>query len=91
MNCTNRLRHRDDQQPKDLSDIRRVGRGLTGHGVVLLAAWSASAVVNQYGDLASHSAIRRTELSYPRNLGKHNREELLHTVARASLCSLTPF
>ena len=63
----------DEQQPKHLSDIRRVGRGLTGHGVVLLAACSASAVVNQHGDLASHSAICRTELSYPRNLGKHNR------------------
>ena len=73
MNCTNRLQHWDEQQPKHLSDIRRVGRGLTGHGVVLLAAWSASVVVNQHGDLASHSAICRTELSYPRNLGKHNR------------------
>jgi hypothetical protein len=76
MNCTNRLRHRDEQQPKDLSDIRRVGRGLTGQGVVLLAAWSASTVVNQYGDLASHSAICRTELSYPRNVGKHNRARI---------------
>jgi len=38
MNCTNRLPHWDEQQPKYLSDIRRVGRGLTGHGVVLLAA-----------------------------------------------------
>ena len=76
MNCTNRLQHWDEQQPKHLSDIRRVGRGLTGHGVVLLAAWSASAVVNQYGDLASHSAICRTELSYPRNLGKHNRARI---------------
>jgi hypothetical protein len=72
MNCTNRLRHRDEQQPRDLSDIRRVGRGLTGHGVVLLATWSAS-TVNQYGDLASHSAICRTELSYPRNVCNHNR------------------
>jgi hypothetical protein len=72
MNSTNRLRHRDEQQPKHLSDIRRVGRGLTGHGVVLFAAWSASAVVNQHGDLASHSAICRTELSYPRNVDKHN-------------------
>ena len=76
MNCTNRLRRWDEQQPKHLSDIRRVGRGLTGHGVVLLAAWSASAVVNQHGDLASHSAICRTELSYPRNLGKHNRARI---------------
>ena len=76
MNCTNRLQHWDEQQPKHLSDIRRVGRGLTGHGVVLLAAWSASAVVNQHGDLASHSAICRTELSYPRNLGKHNRARI---------------
>ena len=76
MNCTNRLRRWDEQQPKHLSDIRRVGRGLTGHGVVLLAVWSASAVVNQYGDLASHSAICRTELSYPRNLGKHNRARI---------------
>jgi len=33
----------------------------------------ASAVVNQHGDLASHSAICRTELSYPRNVGNHNR------------------
>ena len=41
-----------------------------------LFACSASAVVNQYGDLASHSAIRRTELSYPRNLGKHNRARI---------------
>ena len=40
MNCTNRLRRWDEQQPKHLSDIRRVGRGLTGHGVVLLATWS---------------------------------------------------
>ena len=77
MNCTNRLRRWHEQQPKHLSDIRRVGRGLTGHGVVLLATWSASAVVNQYGDLASHSAICRTELSYPRNLGKHNRVRIL--------------
>ena len=76
MNCTNRLQHWDEQQPKHLSDIRRVGRGLTGHGVVLLAAWSASAVVNQYGDLASHSAICRTELSYPQNVGKHNRARI---------------
>ncbi len=76
MNCTNRLPHWDEQQPKYLSDIRRVGRGLTGHGVVLLATWSASAVVNQHGDLASHSAICRTELSYPRNLGKHNRARI---------------
>jgi hypothetical protein len=76
MNCTNRLQHWDEQQPKHLSDIRRVGRGLSGHGVVLLAACSASAVVNQYGDLASHSAIRRTELSYPRNLGKHSRARI---------------
>ena len=76
MNCTNRLPHWDEQQPKHLSDIRRVGRGLTGHGVVLLATWSASAVVNQHGDLASHSAICRTELSYPRNLGKHNRARI---------------
>jgi hypothetical protein len=76
VNCTNRLRRWDEQQPKHLSDIRRVGR-LTGHGVVLLAAWSASAVVNQHGDLASHSAICRTELSYPRNLGKHNRARIL--------------
>jgi hypothetical protein len=76
MNCTNRLRCWDEQQPKRLSDIRRVGRGLTGHGVVLLAAWSASAVVNQHGDLASHSAICRTELSHPRNLGKHNRARI---------------
>ena len=38
MNCTNRLPHWDEQQPKQLSDIRRVGRGLAGHGVVLLAA-----------------------------------------------------
>jgi len=76
INCTNRLQHCDEQQPKHLSDIRRVGRGLTGHGGVLLAACSASAVVNQYGDLASHSAIRRTELSYPRNLGKHNRARI---------------
>jgi len=74
MNCTNRLRRWHEQQPKHLSDIRRVGRGLTGHGVVLLlAAWSASAVVNQHGELASHSAICRTELSYPRNVDKHNR------------------
>jgi hypothetical protein len=71
MNCTNRLRRWHEQQPKQLSDIRRMGRGLTGHGVILLAASSASAVVNQHGDLASHSAICRTELSYPRNLGKH--------------------
>jgi hypothetical protein len=76
MNCTNRLQHWDEQQPEHLSDIRRVGRGLTGHGVVLLAACSASAVVNQHGDLASHSAICRTELSYPRNLGKHNRARI---------------
>src|ERR1700730_11422284 len=40
MNCTNRLQHWDEQQPKHLSDIRRGGGGLTGHGVVLLAAWS---------------------------------------------------
>src|SRR5258708_2706646 len=76
MNCTNRLPHWDEQQPKHLSDIRRVGRGLTGHGVVLLAAWSGSAVVNQHGDLASHSAICRTELSHPRNLGKHDRARI---------------
>ena len=76
MNCTNRLQRWHEQQPKHLSDIRRVGRGLTGHGVALLAACSASAVVNQYGDLASHSAIRRTELSYPRTLGKHNRARI---------------
>jgi hypothetical protein len=76
MNCTNRLRRWHEQQPKHLSDIRRVGRGLTGHGVVLLAAWSASAVMNQHGDLVSHSAICRTELSYPRNLGKHNRARI---------------
>ena len=76
MNCTNRLPHWDEQQPKHLSDIRHVGRGLTGHGVILLAAWSASAVVNQHGDMASHSAICRTELSYPRNLGKHNRARI---------------
>ena len=76
MNCTNWLLHWDEQQPKHLSDIRRVGRGLTGHGVVLLAAWSPSTVVNQYGDLACHSAICRTELSYPRNLGKHNRARI---------------
>jgi hypothetical protein len=76
MNCTNRLPHWDEQQPKHLSDIRRVVRGLTGHGVVLLATSSASAVVNQHGDLASHSAICRTELSYPRNLGKHNRARI---------------
>jgi hypothetical protein len=76
MNCTNRLRRWHEQQPKHLSDILRVGRGLTGHGVVLLAVWSASAVVNQYGDLASHSAICRTELSYPRNLGNHNRARI---------------
>ena len=75
MNCTNRLQHWDEQQPKHLSDIRRMGRGLTGHGVVLLA-WSESTVVNQHGDLASHSAICRTELSYPRNVGKHNRARL---------------
>jgi hypothetical protein len=37
MNCTNRLRRWHEQQPKHLSDIRRVGRGLTGHGVVLFA------------------------------------------------------
>lgn len=42
MNCTNRLRPWHEQQPKDLSDIRRVGRGLTGHAVALLATWSAS-------------------------------------------------
>jgi hypothetical protein len=42
INCTNRLPDWDEQQPKHLSDIRRVGRGLTGHGVVLLATWSAS-------------------------------------------------
>jgi len=36
MNCTNRLPHWDEQQPKHLNDIRRVERGLTGHGVVLL-------------------------------------------------------
>jgi hypothetical protein len=47
MNCTNRLQRWDEQQPKHLSDIRRVRRGLTGHGVVLLAVWSASAVVDQ--------------------------------------------
>jgi hypothetical protein len=76
MNCTNRLQHWDEQQPKHLSDIRRVGRGLTGHGVVLLAAWSTSAVVNQYGDLACHSAICRTELSYPQNVVKHNRARI---------------
>jgi len=76
MNCTNWLQRWDEQQPKDLSDIRRVGRGLTGHGIVLLAAWSASTVVNQYGDLASHSAICRTELSYPRNVGNHNRTRI---------------
>ena len=76
MNCTNRLRRWHEQQPKHLSDIRRVGRGLTGHGVVLRAVWSASAVVNQHGDLASHSAICRTELSYPRNLGNHNRARI---------------
>ncbi len=76
MNCTNRLQHWDEQQPKHLSDIRRVGRGLTGHGVVLLAAWSTSAVVNQYGDLASHSAICRTELSYPQNVVEHNRARI---------------
>ena len=76
MNCTNRLQRWDEQQPKHLSDIRRMGRGLTGHGVVLLAARSASAVVNRYGDLASHSAICRTELSYPRNLGKHDRAHI---------------
>ena len=76
MNCTNRLRRWHEQQPKHLSDIRRVGRGLTGHGVVLLAAWSASAVVNQHGDLASHSAICRTELSYPQNVVKHNRARI---------------
>ncbi len=76
MNCTNRLQRWDEQQPKHLSDIRRVGRGLTGHGVVHLAAWSTSAVVNQYGDLASHSAICRTELSYPQNAVKHNRARI---------------
>ena len=76
MNWTNRLQRWDEQQPKHLSDIRRVGRGLTGHGVVLLAAWSTSAVVNQYGDLASHSAICRTELSYSQNVVKHNRARI---------------
>jgi hypothetical protein len=76
MNCTNRLQHWDEQQPKHLSDIRRVGRGLTGHGVVLLAACSASAVVNHHGDLASHSAICRKELSYPQNADKHNRARI---------------
>src|ERR1700675_4080014 len=72
MNCTNRLQHWDEQQPKHLTDIRRVGRRLTGHGVVLRAAWSAPQV-NQYGELASHSAICRTELSCPRNVGNFNR------------------
>lgn len=76
MNCTNRLQRWDEQQPKDTSDIRRAGRGLTGRGIVLLAAWSVLAVVNQYGDLASRSAICRTELSYPRNVGKRNRARI---------------
>ena len=76
MNCTNRLQRWDERQPKHLSDIRRVGRGLTGHGVVLLAAWSASAVMNEHGDLASHSAICRTELSYLQNVVKHNRARI---------------
>ena len=76
MNCTNRLRRWHEQQPRHLSDIRRVGRGLAGHGVLVLAAWLVSAVVNQYGDLASHSAICRAELSYPQNVGKHNRARI---------------
>jgi hypothetical protein len=70
MNCTNGLRRWREQQPKQLSDTRRVGRGLTGHGVVLLAAWSASAVVNQHGDLASHSAICRTGTLLPAKPGQ---------------------